>query len=80
MDLHGPDVAFIVLMAGPGLIGEEILYMQGALINKAEGKRIALLHTLNNLNSDEVYKMVAVKELIKNLPKPPLFNDTRIPQ
>ena len=31
------DVAFIVLMAGPGLIGEEILYLQGALITKAAG-------------------------------------------
>ncbi len=31
------DVAFIVLMAGPGLRGEEILYLQGALIAKASG-------------------------------------------
>ena len=31
------DVAFIVLMAGPGLTGEEILYLQGALIAKASG-------------------------------------------
>lgn len=31
------DVAFIVLMAGTGLTGEEILYLQGALINRAEG-------------------------------------------
>ena len=31
------DVAFIVLMAGPGLTGEEILYLQGALILKASG-------------------------------------------
>jgi uncharacterized protein len=31
------DVAFIVLMAGAGLTGEEILYMQGALIMKANG-------------------------------------------
>jgi len=29
------DVAFIVLMAGTGLTGEEILYLQGALIAKA---------------------------------------------
>src|SRR6185369_6493755 len=29
------DVAFIVLLAGPGLPGEEILYLQGALILKA---------------------------------------------
>jgi pimeloyl-ACP methyl ester carboxylesterase len=31
------DVAFIVLLAGPGLPGEEILYAQGALILKATG-------------------------------------------
>ncbi|MBD3224914.1 MAG: alpha/beta fold hydrolase [Caldithrix sp.] len=32
------DVAFIVLMAGPGLPGEEILYLQNELIRKAEGQ------------------------------------------
>ncbi|GAI85494.1 unnamed protein product, partial [marine sediment metagenome] len=31
------DVAFIVLMAGPGLTGEEILYLQGTLISRAMG-------------------------------------------
>lgn len=31
------DIAFIVLMAGTGLTGEEILYLQGALILKASG-------------------------------------------
>jgi pimeloyl-ACP methyl ester carboxylesterase len=31
------DVAFIVLMAGAGLTGEEILYTQGAMIMKANG-------------------------------------------
>ena len=30
------DVAFIVLMAGPGVNGEAILLTQGALIQKAE--------------------------------------------
>lgn len=29
------DVAFIVLMAGPGIVGEDILLLQGKLINKA---------------------------------------------
>lgn len=32
-----PDIAFIVLMAGTGLPGEEILYLQGALIAKVSG-------------------------------------------
>src|SRR6185503_19767382 len=31
------SVAFIVLMAGPGLRGDEILYLQGALISRAAG-------------------------------------------
>ena len=31
------DVAYIVLMAGPGMTGEQILYRQGALIAKASG-------------------------------------------
>ena len=33
--VKSPDIAFIVLMAGTGLTGEEILYLQGALIDKA---------------------------------------------
>ncbi|HEX7401745.1 MAG TPA: alpha/beta hydrolase [candidate division Zixibacteria bacterium] len=32
-----PDVAFIVMMAGTGVTGEQILYLQSALIYKAEG-------------------------------------------
>jgi pimeloyl-ACP methyl ester carboxylesterase len=35
MAVKSPDVAFIVLMAGTGLTGEEISYLQGALIAKA---------------------------------------------
>jgi hypothetical protein len=31
------DMAFIVLLAGPGLVGEEILYLQGQAILKAMG-------------------------------------------
>jgi pimeloyl-ACP methyl ester carboxylesterase len=31
------DVAFIVLLAGPGLVGEQLLYLQGAAVLKAEG-------------------------------------------
>jgi pimeloyl-ACP methyl ester carboxylesterase len=34
------DVAFIVLMAGAGLTGEEILYKQGAMIMKANGASV----------------------------------------
>ena len=32
------DIAFIVLMAGTGLTGEEILYLQGEAISRAEGE------------------------------------------
>jgi pimeloyl-ACP methyl ester carboxylesterase len=35
--VKSPDVAFIILMAGTGLTGEEILYLQGALISRAMG-------------------------------------------
>jgi len=31
------DVAFIIMMAGPGIVGEQILYEQGKLLNKAAG-------------------------------------------
>lgn len=34
---QSPDVAFIVMMAGTGLTGEEVLYLQGALLAKANG-------------------------------------------
>ena len=33
---HRADVAFIILMAGPGLTGEQILLLQSELISKAE--------------------------------------------
>ena len=35
--VQSSDVAFIVMLAGTGLTGEEILYLQGSLIAKAEG-------------------------------------------
>jgi fermentation-respiration switch protein FrsA (DUF1100 family) len=35
--VKSPDIAFIVLMAAPGLTGEEILYMQSDLIARAQG-------------------------------------------
>ncbi len=44
------DVAFLVLLAGPGLSGEEILYRQGELIAKAEkvdDKKIAQQRTMH---------------------------------
>ncbi len=35
--VQSPDVAFIVMMAGPGLTGEEIILLQSNLIARAEG-------------------------------------------
>ncbi len=31
------DIAFVVLLAGPGIVGEQIVYEQGELMNKAAG-------------------------------------------
>ena len=36
---NSPDVAFIVMMAGPGVPGEQILYEQGALIARRRAHR-----------------------------------------
>ncbi len=38
-----PDVAYIVLLAGPGISGDQILMLQGALISRANGTREALI-------------------------------------
>jgi pimeloyl-ACP methyl ester carboxylesterase len=35
--VRSPEVAFIVLMAGPGLPGDELLYLQGSALAKAAG-------------------------------------------
>ncbi len=50
---ESPDIAFIVLLAGTGLTGEEILYLQGALIAKAGGE-----------SEEEIAKNRAVQEQI----------------
>ena len=47
--VQSPDVAYIVLMAGPGISGEKILYLQNSLIGKAQGisdEEIAKNHRL----------------------------------
>jgi len=36
-EIQSNDVAFIVLMAGPGIPGDSIIYLQGELIQKVEG-------------------------------------------
>lgn len=65
--IKSKDVAFIVLMAGTGLTGEEILYLQSRLISKAEGvdeKKIEdnqklqkrLFNIIKNEKSDDLIK------------------------
>ncbi len=55
--VQSPDVAFIILMAGPGLPGEEILYLQNELISRAMGiseEEIAMNHLYNR----RIYSLV----------------------
>jgi pimeloyl-ACP methyl ester carboxylesterase len=66
------DVAFIVLMAGTGLTGEEILYMQAALIAKADGASDSAI-AQNRLTQEKIFTVlkqekndsVAVRKLRK---------------
>ena len=46
------DVAFVVLMAGPGITGEQILLLQPALISKAEGQDEKSINANNKLSRD----------------------------
>lgn len=59
--VKSPDVAFIVLMAGPGLPGDQILLKQSALISKAMGER-----NENIEKSEKVNKKIY--EILKNEP------------
>jgi pimeloyl-ACP methyl ester carboxylesterase len=69
--VESSDIRFIVLMAGPGVTGEEILYLQGELIAKATGadeKAVeagrALQRTLFGIVKNET-DPVALKEKLK---------------
>lgn len=46
--------------------------------NKAEGKRVALLYTLDKLGADKNYKWLAINTLLTKLPKMPVRNDLMI--
>jgi pimeloyl-ACP methyl ester carboxylesterase len=56
------DVAWVVLLAGPGLRGDEILFLQEALIAKAGGATDEIIARNHNLNS----KMFTVVETETN--------------
>jgi pimeloyl-ACP methyl ester carboxylesterase len=50
---HPADIAFVVMLAGPGLPGDELLQLQVRDVYRAEGKddkQIAALQTLNRLS------------------------------
>ncbi|MBX3373652.1 MAG: alpha/beta fold hydrolase [Phycisphaeraceae bacterium] len=51
------DVAFIVLLAGPGVTGEQILYAQGELIARAEGSPEAMV-TGNRRLQEQLFAIV----------------------
>jgi len=51
------DVAFIVLMAGPGLPGDEILYLQAAAIAKAGGAADAQV-SANRALQEQIFRVV----------------------
>ena len=51
------DVAFVVLMAGPGLPGDEILYLQGSAIAKASGANDAQISANRGLQ-EQIFRVV----------------------
>ena len=55
------DIAFIVLMAGPGLTGEQILLLQTALISRTEGQDEKTIKSTEKLSMDmySVLKKIA---------------------
>ncbi len=55
------DVAFIVLMAGPGLRGDEILYLQGAAIAKAGGASDAAM-AANRTAQERVFAILKTEK------------------
>jgi len=70
------DVAFIVMMAGTGLTGEEILYLQGAMIMKANGasadqlaKQRATQESMFKILKEEKDPAAAEKRLREELSK-----------
>ncbi len=54
---HNQSIHFIVLLAGPGLSGEEILLKQSALIAKTQGETEKNIAKANKINT-KIYKIV----------------------
>ena len=55
------SIAYIVMLAGPGLNGAEILYLQSALIAKANGISDELI-ALGRTNSEKIYAIVTTEK------------------
>ncbi|AKB32065.1 hypothetical protein MSSIH_1375 [Methanosarcina siciliae HI350] len=70
--VKSPDVAFIVLMAGPGIPGEEILYLQSDLISRVEGvdnetiaRNYAFMKSVYSVAKEEHNDTIAAEKLRK---------------
>lgn len=70
--VESPDVAFIVMMAGPGITGEEILYLQSDLISRAEGvdnetiaRNDALMKSMYSVVKEEQNETIAAEKIRK---------------
>ena len=66
---QSPDVAFAVLMAGPGVSGTEILLLQQRLIGRAQGLDEATLDEIEKANKKTYKKIKKTKNLEKTLTK-----------
>ncbi len=55
------DVAFIVLLAGTGLTGEEILYLQSDLILKSVGASDEII-TMQNSSTEQIFEVLKNEE------------------
>jgi len=73
--IQSNDIAFIILMAGPGIPGDSTLYLQGELIQRAEGTseeeiqkstRIQrnIFSLIKEINDDEVLK-IKIEEIFR---------------
>jgi uncharacterized protein len=74
--IQSNDVAFMVLMAGPGIPGDSIIFLQGELIQRASGEneeeiqkstrvQRMIFTLIKEINDDEVLKN-KIEELFKN--------------
>jgi uncharacterized protein len=55
--IQSDDVAFIILMAGPGIPGDSILYLQGELVQRAEGTNDEEIQKSTRVRS-KIFKMI----------------------